>query len=130
MILTRQRAKVAGRADEGWHLAVQTIVCQDCKELYDAVTQIKIHNGSSPALEGRLATAPIRLQGEIKRPPGFQWASNRLRYTGEKFSGWLKFPVQCPVSPIHKVRAWNDPDKCPRCGVYLEKNTLAYRIWD
>lgn len=124
------RAKVAGRADEGLHLAVQTIVCKDCKELYDAVTQIRMLNGSKPALHGTLRTAPLRLEGEAKRPPVFLWASNRLRYSGEGFGEWLKFPLQCPVSPLHKVRAWNDPDKCPRCGVYLEKSTLAYRIWD
>ena len=124
------RAKVAGRADEGLHVSIQTILCQDCRELYDAVTRLRILEGSQPALHGTMATAPASFLAEAKRPPGFQWALNRLRYTGEKISDWLKFPLKCPVSALHKVRVWNDPDKCPRCGVYLERAALAYRIWD
>ena len=124
------RAKVAGRADEGLHLSVQTILCQDCRELYDAVTRLRILEGSQPALHGTMATAPLSVLADAKRPPSFQWALNRLHYTGEKISDWLKFPLKCPVSALHKVRVWNDPDKCPRCGVYLERAALAYRIWD
>lgn len=124
------RAKVAGRADDGLHLSVQTILCQDCKELYDAVTQIRLLDGSAPVLHGTLANWPLSGQVELKRAPSFQWAVNRLQYAGEKISDWLKFQLKCPVSSIHKIRAWNDPDKCPRCGGYLEKAALAYRIWD
>jgi transcription elongation factor Elf1 len=36
------RAKVSGRVDRGFNFFVQTIVCRDCKELYDAVTRIKV----------------------------------------------------------------------------------------
>lgn len=122
------RAKVAGRADEGLHLSVQTILCQDCREIYDAVTRLRVLDGSQPAAHDSLAA--VSLEKEVKRPPSFQWALNRLRYTGQKISEWLKFPLRCPVSPVHKVRVWNDPDKCPRCGVYLEKAALAYRLWD
>jgi hypothetical protein len=122
------RAKVAGRADQGLHVAVQTILCQDCKELYDAVTQIRVLEGSKMAIHGMLAAGSVI--NRVKRPPSFQWAVNRLQYNGEKLSEWLKFPVQCPVASFHKVRTWNDPDRCPRCGVHLEKSALAYRIWD
>lgn len=124
------RAKVAGRADEGLHVSVQTILCQDCKELYDAVTRMRVLDCSSPAAHDSLATVSLSAQAEAKRPPGSQWAINRLRYAGEKISDWLKFPLKCPVSHIHKVRVWNDPDKCPHCGGYLEKAALAYRVWD
>lgn len=122
------RAKVAGRPDEGLHVAVQTILCKDCKELYDAVTRIRVMDGSRMALQGMLATAPF--SNETKRAPSFNWALNRLRYAGEKISDWLKFPLQCPVAAFHKVRAWNDPDRCPRCGAHLERSALAFRIWD
>ena len=122
------RAKVAGRADQGLHVAVQTILCQDCKELYDAVVQIRVLEGSHIALHGMLAAGSASIKA--KRAPSFQWAANRLTYNGEKLSEWLKFPLQCPVAPFHKVRAWNDPDRCPRCGVHLERGALAYRIWD
>jgi len=124
------RAKVAGRADEGLHLSVQTILCQDCKELYDSVTRLRILQGSQPALHGTLSNASNSSQRDPQKAPSSQWALNRLRYNGEKISDWLKFPLKCPVSNIHKVRVWNDPDKCPRCGVFLERAALAYRIWD
>jgi hypothetical protein len=122
------RAKVAGRADEGLHLSVQTILCRDCKELFDAVTRIRILNGSHVALHGVLSGAAKH--GEVKRPPSFDWALNRLRFEGERISDWLKFPLQCPVSPAHRVREWNNPDRCPRCAVYLERSALAFRIWE
>src|SRR5579864_8535014 len=84
------RAKVAGRADEGLHMSVQTILCEDCRELYDAVTRLRILEGSRPAFHGTLANAPSGLKGTLTPPPSFQWALNRLQYTGEKVSDWLK----------------------------------------
>ena len=122
------RAKVAGKADEGLHLTVQTVLCRDCKELYDAVIKLRAINGAQPTLHGMLSSATLK--GETPRAPSFQWALNRLRYTGEKLLEWKKFPLQCPVSPLHKVRAWNDPDRCPRCGVHLERSAMAFRVWD
>ena len=124
------RTKVAGRADQGLNLSVQTIACQDCKELFDAVVQIRMPDGSKPILHGKLAGATDDSEEGPVPPPSFGWASNRLSFLGEKLSDWLKFPLQCPVSPIHRVRAWNDPDKCPRCSVYMEKNIWAYRVWE
>ena len=121
------RSKVAGRADEGLHLHVQTILCRDCKELYDAVTRIRILDGARLVLHGSMAAAPAE---QASRPPSFDWALNRLRYEGESVSEWLMFPLQCPVSPAHRVREWNNPDRCPRCGVYLERSALAFRIWE
>jgi len=122
------RAKVAGRADQGLNVAVQTVLCQECKELYDAVTSIRILNGSRPTLQGMFSGAWI--DAHAKRAPSLHWALNRLQYPASKLSDWLKYPLQCPIAPIHRIRTWNDPDRCPRCGVYLEKSALAYKIWD
>ena len=36
------RARVSGRADQGLSFVVQTILCCDCRELYDAVTRLKV----------------------------------------------------------------------------------------
>ena len=55
---------------------------------------------------------------------------NRLPTTGAKRFRWLQFKLQCPVSPHHRIESWNDPDKCPRCGVFLERNGLPFRIWE
>ncbi len=63
-------------------------------------------------------------------PPTFESVLNRLDYTGVKHFRWVHFKPQCPVSPIHRIQIWNEPVKCPRCGLYLEKNALPYRIWE
>src|SRR5579864_904618 len=96
------RAKLAGKADDGLHMSVQTILCEDCRELYDAVTRLRILDGSQPALHGSLGNAPRVLLSARNPPPAFDWALNRLRYTGEKLSDWLKFPPKCPASLIHR----------------------------
>jgi hypothetical protein len=127
------RATVSGRTDRGVHFFVQTILCRDCKALYDAVTKLKFPD------EGRLGLLkPLGLRQPKKpnvsrppsTPPSFQAALNRLPYTGVKRFRWVHFQLQCPVSKIHRVQTWNEPDRCPRCGLYLEKNALPYRIWD
>ena len=126
------RAKVSGRADRGLSIFVQTILCRDCKELYDAVTRLKVLD--EPASLGQLTRWDRAKSRDLRRrssvPPSFQSALNRLPTLGAKASRWLQFKLQCPVSPLHRVQAWNDPGKCPRCGIYLEKNAIPFRIWE
>ena len=126
------RAKVSGRADRGLSFFVQTILCRDCKELYDAVTRLWVPDelgGLGNFGRLRKERMPRALPG-MTAPPGFQAVLNRLPLTGAKSLKWLAFKLQCPVSAIHRVRSWNDPDRCPKCGLYLEKNALPYRLWD
>jgi hypothetical protein len=108
------RARVAGGASEGEHFAVQTIACADCKELHDAVVRFK----ASPRLNGN----------PPKTAPKFVAVLNRLPPRGVR--QWLKFKPACPVSPLHRIRIWKQPDKCPRCGIFLELNAIPFRIWD
>ena len=126
------RAKVSGRADRGLNLFVQTIQCRDCKELYDAVTRLRVSDGAcaSGPTPGRSRSQALKAPRSADRPPTFQLALNRLRYLGANASRWLEFRLQCPLSALHRVQDWNDPDKCPKCGVYLEKSALPFRIWD
>lgn len=124
------RAKVSGRLDRGLNLFVQTILCQDCKELYDAVTRIRVPDRTSHGSIEQLQHKLRPFQEGLKRAPTFAGALNRLSLTGGQRFKWVQFPVQCPVASFHRVKPWNDPDKCPRCGIYLDKNTLPYRIWD
>ena len=109
------RARVSGGVGTGLHFAVQTIVCADCKELYDAVTEFK-------------TTAATAADGNIKTAPGFAAVLNRLPPRGARPR--LKFKPACPVSPKHRVRAWTRPDKCPKCGMFMEQNGLPFRLWD
>ena len=126
------RAKVAGRADRGLNFAVQTILCRDCKQLYDAVTRLRIADSF------RERNLGFDLQYQKRRakqtapssPPAFDTVLNRLPFKGIQHFRWLRFKPQCPVSSYHRVQEWNAPDKCPRCGVYMEQNAVPYRLWD
>ncbi len=126
------RAKVSGCADRGLDFFVQTVLCRDCKELYDAVTKLRIVSESGIGARARRLLGPKLLKrGRPPRaPPSFQGALNRLPCTGAQHFKWVVFKLQCPVSPNHRIEAWNEPDGCPRCGFYLERNALPYRIWD
>lgn len=127
------RAIVSGRADRGLDFYVQTILCRDCKALYDVVTRLRFPD--QPTLESlrpdgvhrRQKLSPLRSPAS---PPSFQAALNRLPHKGVRHFRWVKFSLQCPVSSVHRVETWNDPDKCPRCGLYLERNVLPFRIWE
>jgi hypothetical protein len=124
------RARVSGREDRGLNFFVQTVVCRDCKELYDAVIRLRIPLDPlpEPVARDRPVAGPklLRKAGT----PNFQSVANRLIYLGVTQYAWSTFPLECPVSSVHRVESWNAPDKCPRCGIYLEKNVLPYRIWD
>ena len=126
------RAKVSGRADQGLSFVVQTILCSDCRELYDAVTRLKVADESSGwgALGGLTKGRSHRARPRLNSPPRFLAVLNRLPPAGAKRLRWVPFEIQCPVSPVHRVRSWNDPDLCPKCGIYLEKSALPYRMWD
>jgi hypothetical protein len=128
------RAKVAGRTDRGLHCFVQTILCRDCKELYDAVIRLRIPEPAPAQAAGRDARKePTRLLLQKLSPdcpPDFAYALSRLLYPGGLRWRWMEFKLRCPVSHFHRIESWTAPANCPRCGMPLEQNPLPYRIWD
>jgi hypothetical protein len=119
---------VSGGADRGFNLHVQTILCRDCQAIYDAVVRLRIPDPQG--FKRRFGLRPGRGRApSAEGPPVFESALNRLPVAGLQFQ-WIQFSIRCPVSPVHRVRTWNEPDTCPRCGVYLEKTALPYRIWE
>ena len=126
------RATVSGCGDRGLDFFVQTVVCCDCKQLYDAVTRLRIADDSRFGLPkaGALRPKLINPFRRLKTPPTFQSALNRLPHLGVRCFKWLLFKPQCPISALHRAQPWNHPGKCPRCGLHLEKSALPYRIWD
>lgn len=107
------RAHVAGGADRGRQIAIQTISCDNCRELYDAVVEFKAsrQKGNHP-----------------KTAPKFTALLNRLPSQGAR--KWVEFKLACPVSPLHHVHVWKQMDKCPRCGMYLGSDGMPFRLWD
>ena len=126
------RARVSGRADEGLSFVVQTILCRDCRELYDVVTRLKVaeETGGWGTFGSFQKARTGKLPARIASPPAFQTVLNRLPPKGAKRLAWLPFEIRCPVSAFHRVRSWNHPDRCPKCGLHLDKSALPYRLWD
>src|ERR1051325_10895883 len=124
------KAKVSGGEDEGVRFFCQTVSCRDCKKLYDAITRWKVPDESSES-----APVPARKGGRLLRRsadavPTFDEAVNQLAVTKVKKLKWVPFKPRCPVSASHRIQPWTDPGKCPRCGTYLERNALPFRIWE
>src|SRR5438874_1728529 len=89
------RAKVSGREDTGFNFSVQTIVCRDCKNLYDAVVRLKT---SEPSVADVRKNAPgfrngglVRRQRRPETPPPFDAVSNRLLFSAAKQFRWVDF---------------------------------------
>ncbi len=125
------RAEVAGGAERGFHLAVQTIQCLACRELLDAVTELKVP-ATSAANFARWKLGPSQLDAVTApaTPPTFPAALNRLVLAGERRFCWVRFKAACPVSPFHRVREWQQPGRCPRCGIFLEGTAVPFKLWD
>lgn len=123
------RAKVSGGADHGFHFAVQTIFCCECKELYDAVTGLKAPF-TPVLLRWKLKASRLDAAKVPPKPPSFQAALNRLIFPGAKRYRWLHFKAVCPVAAHHRVKAWQQPGQCPKCGYFLEFNAVPFRRWD
>ena len=122
------RAKVSGGEDSGLQFAVKTVFCRDCKELYDAVTALKVPL-ASPLNRWQLKSSRLDAVVAPIKPPRFQSVLNRLPPTGRKFR-WTRFKTACPVTPSHRIEDWKQPGKCPRCGILLEANAMPFRRWD
>ena len=123
------RAKVSGGADRGFHFAVQTIVCGECKELYDAVTGLKVPNPTALS-RWKLKASRQEAAKAPTTPPTFQAALNRLMFPAMKRFRWQHFNAVCPVAVHHRVKEWQQPGKCPKCGYFLECNAVPFRRWD
>ncbi len=109
------QARVSGGADDGYHCVTQTIACGDCKLLHDVVVRVRV--ADSPPRLKRLLPVPVDVRGVLLfgEPPRTKWTEMKL---------------SCPVAAHHRVEQWNAPGKCPRCGNYLERGALPFRVWD
>ncbi len=112
--LCQYRVKVSGGADAGVDCEVQTVVCHDCRELFDVFTRVR-----------RRATV-----GEKFKPLHPEIPPLQLRSAPASPPGWKTVVLACPVSDRHQVETWKDPGRCPRCGCFLQKSGLPFKIWD
>ena len=118
------RAKISGGIDSGVHCEIQTVVCRDCRELFDVFTRQRRHADAVDAIK-----FPGFYRPEIP-PAVLRDSSVNPKRTAPRPLVWRKFKLTCPVEAKHFVEAWNDPGRCPRCGNFLEKNGIPFRLWD
>lgn len=124
--LCHYRVKISGGSDSGLHCEVQTVVCRDCRELYDVFTRVRRRAGE---VESGTAKFPGFFRPEV--PPAILQESSFNPQSGEKRRlVWREYAPACLVNPKHSVEAWNHPGRCPRCGNFIEKNEFPYRLWD
>jgi len=120
------RAAVAGGFQQGQQVAVQTIVCLDCRELVDAVTEIKL-----PARAAKtLSHWKLKPDADAERAPSLAAALNRLKVAQGGPSRWLQFKPACPASVRHRIRIWKQPVKCPKCSHFLDGGGTPFKLWD
>lgn len=124
------RVTVAGGAAEGAHLVAQTIHCLDCRELHDAVTELKVPATPANLARWKLKPTPFDTGPSDQKPPSFDAALNQLMIGSGKRFRWVKFKLVCPVSVRHRIRPWQQPGKCPKCGVFLEGGGTPFKVWD
>ena len=114
------QARVAGGREEGLEFTVQTILCQECRQLQDSViswrTPVTTFPNESPDVPPPSA-------------PSFAELVKRLPVNGNVQTRWMDFGPECLASPSHSIRLWTEPDKCPRCGAFMERSTMPFRQW-
>lgn len=120
------RAQLSGGADTGMHCEVQTIVCRDCRELYDVPTRIRRRQ---PEKEAPLVRRFQALRQEIPPVVLRNGSFHPLNHPVPPLV-WEKSMLACPASQKHFVEPWNDPGRCPRCGNFMEKVGWPFRLWE
>jgi len=125
------RAELAGGAERGRQLAVQTIHCLNCRELRDVVTEWKRPEpGPTHSPAWKLKPTPFEPACEATPPPSFASAVNSLTVRRGQPFRWARFKLACPVAPWHEIRRWQQPGKCPKCGIFLDGGGTPFKAWD
>jgi len=125
------RATVTGGGAHGPHLAVQTIHCLDCRELFDAVTELKVPATLVSSLpRWKLKPTPFENGPSEEKPPTIAAALNYLVVGRGQHFRWVRYQTVCPVSARHRIRLWKQPGKCPKCGAFLEGSGTPVKAWD
>jgi hypothetical protein len=118
------RARISGGVDGGLHCDTQTILCRECRQLYDVLTRERRRQGAVepskfPAFD-RPDIPPVVL-GQSSAHPAAQPPAPLV---------WRDAKLACPVDADHSVEPWRDPGRCPRCGNFMERNGFPLRAWD
>ena len=118
-------ADISGGADSGLNCDVQTILCRECRELYDVFTRVRRAVGCRDPIRNFSAFTRLEIPPVILRDSLFASKAAEPR----RFE-WQKMKPACPVSAKHFVEAWKHPGHCPRCHAFMEQEGLPLRVWE
>jgi hypothetical protein len=121
----RYRADISGGADSGLDCDVQTILCRECRELFDVFTRVRRATGHRKFARNFSAFVRPEIPPVILRDSLFA----RKRAGPRRFE-WQKMKLECPVAAKHFVEAWKHPGRCPRCHAFMEQEGLPFRVWE
>ena len=130
--LCQYRTRVSGGTDAGINCSIQTIICHDCRELFDVFTKVRRRPETTGVVRKQLGFMPDRLiPPPFLREGSMKAATIPLKNPGPARSFfWEQLKPVCPASARHRVEVWQDPGRCPRCGCYLEKTVFPFRLWE
>jgi hypothetical protein len=119
------RSSLSGGADSGLNCDVQTIICRECRELFDVFTRVRRLTGHKEFARNfsmfvRPEIPPVILRDSLFVP---------MRSEPRRFE-WQQMRLECPVVAKHFVEAWKHPGRCPRCYAFMEQEGLPFRIWE
>jgi len=116
------RAVACGGVADGRDLRVQTVLCKDCRSIYDCVIGLR-------AVGGRPLWKQFDpLSQDIA--PSLESVLKQLPLSPQEATFWKEFELACPKEATHRVEPWTSPGRCPRCRAYIEGGGLPYRAWD
>ena len=119
------RTGISGGADNGLNCDVQTIICRECRELFDVFTRVRRETGHKELARNFSALVRPEIPPVILRDSLFAPKRTVLR----QFE-WQKVKLECPVAAKHFVEAWKHPGRCPRCHAFMEQAGLPFRVWE
>jgi len=118
-------ADLSGGADSGLDCDVQTILCRDCRELFDVFTRVRRVAGRKEFVRNFSAITRPEIPPVILRDSLFA----RKPAEPRQFE-WQKIKLACPVAAKHFVETWKHPSRCPRCHAFMEQEGLPFRVWE
>ena len=118
------RVMISGGVDGGLHCEIQTIICRDCRQLYDVFVRQRRRQDAVDLVKfpgfHRPDIPPVVLRESSVNPSPKPRAPLI----------WRDSKLSCPVASDHPVEPWSDPGRCPRCGNFMERNGFPFRAWD
>jgi hypothetical protein len=118
-------ADLSGGADSGLNCNVQTILCRECRELFDVFTRVRRVVGRAEFARNFSAFMRPEIPPVILRDSLFA----AKRAVPRQFE-WQKLKLACPVSAKHFVETWRHPGRCPRCYAFMEQTGMPFRVWE